>query len=118
MDAKGKLYFVDRFFQRIHGFTPAEGLTTVSDAPLDPVNLAVDRSGRLLCCRRRGVTAASTASIPPSPTISRDRADRHPRARRRDDAVAVNLWANGEFADRIDPASYQYPPLAAFFTSK
>ncbi|MFN2533078.1 MAG: hypothetical protein ABR555_17475, partial [Pyrinomonadaceae bacterium] len=29
--------------------------------------------------------------------------------------VPVNVWANGEFADRIDPATYRFPPLADFF---
>ena len=42
----GTLYFVDRHFQRIHGWTAAAGLTVVRDSPLDPVNLAVDALGR------------------------------------------------------------------------
>jgi hypothetical protein len=32
--------------------------------------------------------------------------------------LPVNVWANGEFADRIDPATYQFPTIADFFTQK
>ena len=48
VDATGTLYFIDRFFQRIHSWSEAKGLNIVADAPLDAVNLAVDRSGHLL----------------------------------------------------------------------
>ena len=48
VDAKGTLYFIDRFFQSIHSWSEAKGLNIVADAPLDAVNLAVDRSGHLL----------------------------------------------------------------------
>ncbi|MFK3889318.1 glycosyl hydrolase family 28-related protein [Sphingomonas sp. NPDC079357] len=119
VDARGKLYFVDRFFQRIHGFTPAEGLTTVSDAPLDPVNLAVDRSGRLLVQSSAG-RDGSVYSIDPANPLDVRPIEPTP-ARAGGEAVTllpVNVWANGEFADRIDPATYQYPPIASFFITK
>jgi len=32
--------------------------------------------------------------------------------------LPVNVWANGEFADRIDPVTYRFPPLADFFVAK
>ncbi|MBB5725915.1 hypothetical protein FHS97_001847 [Sphingomonas endophytica] len=119
VDAKGKLYFVDRFFQRIHRFTPAEGLTTVSDAPLDPVNLAVDRSGRLLVQSSAGRDGSVYSLDPANPDDIRAIA---PTAARASDKATtllpVNVWANGEFADRIDPATYDYPPIASFFTTK
>ncbi len=31
-------------------------------------------------------------------------------------ALPGNVWANGEFADRIDPVTYTFPPLGTFFT--
>lgn len=118
VDAKGKLYFVDRFFQRIHGFTPAEGLTTVADAPLDPVNLAVDRSGRLLVQSSAGRDGSVYSLDPAKPDDIRAIA---PTAARAGDKVTtllpVNVWANGEFADRIDPATYEYPPISSFFAT-
>ncbi|WP_028056753.1 glycosyl hydrolase family 28-related protein [Sphingomonas phyllosphaerae] len=119
VDAKGKLYFIDRFFQRIHGFTPADGLTTVSDAPLDPVNLAVDRSGRLLVQSSAGRDGSVYSIDPGRPADVRVIARTAVRERSKAlTLLPVNVWANGEFADRIDPATLEYPPIAAFFTSK
>ncbi len=116
VDAKGKLYFVDRQFHRIHGWSQAEGLSILADAPLDPVNLAIDRSGRLMVLSSAGRDAtvysidpgkpADVRVIAPTPAKPRDGAAT---------ALPVNMWANGEFADRIDPATYQFPTLADFF---
>lgn len=118
-DAKGKLYFIDREFQRIHGWSKAEGLSIVADAPLDAVNLAVDRSGRLLVLSSAGRDGSvysidpkapnDVRPIAPTPSVAR------PNART---LMPVNVWANGEFADRIDPKTYEYPPISHFFTSK
>jgi sugar lactone lactonase YvrE len=45
----GDVYFVDSRWQRIHRWSVAERrLATVSDAPLQPVNLAFDAAGHLL----------------------------------------------------------------------
>nr|AGU11736.1 Pectate lyase superfamily protein [uncultured organism] len=117
VDAQGKLYFVDRFHQRIHGWSPSEGLTTVSQATLDPVNLAVDRSGRLLVLSSAGRDGTVYSIDPKAPDTVRTVAATAPRA---GSAIAlpVNVWANGEFADRIDQKTYEYPPLSEFFTSK
>src|SRR4051812_44667832 len=46
--ADGTLYFVDRHQHRIFAWSKARGLEIVRHDPLDPVNLAVDRSGSLL----------------------------------------------------------------------
>ncbi len=119
VDAKGKLYFIDRFFQRIHGFSPGEGLTTVSDAPLDPVNLAVDRSGRLLVQSSAGRDGSVYSIDPARPADVRAIAPTPARTRgKATTLLPVNVWANGEFADRIDPKTYEYPPISAFFTAK
>ncbi|MBB4839971.1 hypothetical protein HNP52_003063 [Sphingomonas kyeonggiensis] len=116
-DAKGKLYFIDRQFQRIHGWSEKEGLTIVADAPLDPVNLAVDRSGHLLVLSSAGHDATVYSIDPAKP--GEVRVIDPTAAKARDGAATllpVNMWANGEFADRIDPETYQFPPIADFFT--
>jgi hypothetical protein len=117
VDTQGKLYFIDRFHQRIHGWSTSEGLTTVSQATLDPVNLTVDRSGRLLVLSGAGRDGTVYSIDPKAPDDVRTIAATAPRA---GSAVAlpVNVWANGEFADRIDQKTYEYPRLSSFFTSK
>lgn len=46
---QGDFYFVDAHWQRIYRWNPvSRQLCTVSDFPLDPVNLAVDKSGNLM----------------------------------------------------------------------
>lgn len=117
VDAQGKLYFIDRFHQRIHGWSSSEGLTTISQATLDPVNLAVDRSGRLLVLSGAGRDGTVYSIDPKSPDKVRTIPATSPRP---GSAVAlpVNVWANGEFADRIDQKTYEFPPLSDFFTRK
>jgi len=45
----GDFYFVDAHWQRIHKWdAAAQQLSTVHDAPLDPVNLAFDKAGNLM----------------------------------------------------------------------
>ncbi len=49
VDTAGNLYFVDSYFQRIYRWSPATAqVALVRDNPLDPVNLAFDKSGNLL----------------------------------------------------------------------
>ncbi|KQN79787.1 gluconolaconase [Sphingomonas sp. Leaf67] len=116
-DAQGKLYFIDRFHQRIHGWSPSEGLTTVSQTSLDPVNLTVDRSGRLLVLSGAGRDGTVYSIDPKAPDAVRTIAATAPRAGSAM-ALPVNVWANGEFADRIDRKTYAFPPLSSFFTDK
>lgn len=119
VDAKGKLYFIDRQFQRIHGWSKGEGLSIVADAPLDAVNLAVGRSGDLLVLSSAGRDATVYSIDPAKPAEVRVIAPTASKPRR--DAATVlpvNVWANGEFADRIDPTTYQFPTIADFFTQK
>ncbi|PXA96574.1 gluconolaconase [Nostoc sp. 3335mG] len=117
VDARGKLYFVDRFFHRIHGWSEKEGLSILADAPLDPVSLAVDKSGRLMVLSSAGHDA-TVYSIDPSAPAEVTVIEPTPTRRRSGALTALpgNMWANGEFADRIDPATYEYPPIADFFT--
>ncbi|WP_230480730.1 glycosyl hydrolase family 28-related protein [Sphingomonas sp. Leaf21] len=119
LDAKGKLYFIDRFFQRIHSWSQADGLGIVADAPLDAVNLAVDRSGKLFVqssAGRDGTVYSIDPARPDAVTVIAPTP-----ARAHDGATTllpVNVWANGEFADRIDPKTYLYPTMADLFAAK
>ena len=54
VDAAGKLYFVDHHNQRIYSWSEKEGLAIERDNPLDPVNLAFDKSGNLLVLSSAG----------------------------------------------------------------
>ncbi len=119
VDAQGKLYFIDRRFQRIHGWSKTEGLSIVAEAPLDAVNLVVDKSGDLLVLSSAGRDGTVYSIDPTKPADVKVIAPTPAKARRGAATVLpVNVWANGEFADRIDPATYQYPPLADFFANK
>ncbi|KQM94835.1 gluconolaconase [Sphingomonas sp. Leaf226] len=123
VDANGKLYFIDRHFQRIHGWSKREGLSIVAEAPLDPVNLMVDRSGRLLVLSSAGRDATVYSIDPAKPADVRviaptAIAESGPANRDAATVLPVNVWENGEFADRIDPVTYQYPTMADLFAAK
>lgn len=113
----GKLYFIDRKFQRIHGWSESEGLTTERDNTLDPVNLAVDRAGNLLVLSSDGAAGTVYAFKPgsseqeltliaPVETAARTNART---------LLPVNYWNNGEFKDQYDPASDRFTTLAQMF---
>uniref|UniRef100_UPI0035CA2823 glycosyl hydrolase family 28-related protein n=1 Tax=uncultured Sphingomonas sp. TaxID=158754 RepID=UPI0035CA2823 len=113
----GTLYFVDHRPQRIYAWSRAGGLSVVHDAPLDPVNLAVDRSGDLLVLSSDGREGSvyslkpdardgAVTVIPATPVAD------HPGATV---ALPVNYWVNGEFKDQLDTTTYTYPTLAEMF---
>jgi hypothetical protein len=117
VDAKGKLYFVDRHWRRIHGWSRSEGLTVERDAPLDPVNLAVDRSGNLMVLSSWGPEATVYAFKPGTPATEMATIKPTPFAQRSGARVAVpvNFWQNAEFKDQIDPQTYEFTTLAEMF---
>ncbi len=46
---RGDFYFVDGHWQRVYRWNPAScQLSTLSDFPMDPVNLAIDKAGNLM----------------------------------------------------------------------
>jgi hypothetical protein len=115
--ADGTLYFVDHRFQRIYSWTEKAGLAVVRDNPVDPVNLAVDRSGNLLVLSslgpeasvysiRRGTQDGSLDLIAPTPVKARPGATV---------LLPGNLWVNGEFKDQYDPATDHFTTLAEMF---
>ena len=118
VDGHGKLYFVDRHFQRIYSYREGEGLNVVSDAPVDPVNLAADASGNLLVLSSDGPEATVYSFKPGDPgaamTLLTPRpAAAHPGART---LLPSTVWINGEFRDQINPDTYQFPTLSEMFT--
>jgi len=67
VDAKGKLYFVDKHQQRIYGWSQGEGLSIERDNPTDPVNLVFDKSGNLLVLSSLGAEGTLYSFKPGSP---------------------------------------------------
>jgi hypothetical protein len=117
VDDKGNLYFVDHHFQRIYRWSQARGLEIVSDAPLDPVNLAVDKSGHLMVLSSDGIDGTVYSLDPwvPTPQITLIAATPtvpHPGAVT---ALPGNVWDNGEFKDQLDPKTYRFTTLAQMF---
>ena len=117
VDAKGKLYFVDRRFQTIYGWSKAEGLTIERDDALDPVNLAIDKSGNLMVLSSDGAQG-TVYSFKPGSSNSRIELIRPtPTKAGRNAAVALpgNVWNNGEFRDQLDLGTYRFTTLAEMF---
>ncbi|MET0310151.1 MAG: glycosyl hydrolase family 28-related protein [Sphingomonas sp.] len=116
VDAAGKLYFIDRLSHRIHAWSEKEGLSIVADAPLDPVNLAVDRSGKLMVLSSDGPEATVYSIDPSRPAevrvIAPKAATDHSRARV---ALPGSFWVNGEFRDQYDPVGDRFTTLAEMF---
>jgi sugar lactone lactonase YvrE len=117
VDAAGKLYFVDHHQQRIFSWSPTDGLTIERDNPLDPVNLAFDKSGNLLVLSSAGPEGtvysfkpggpeAQLTLIPPQPTAP------HPSATA---LLPQNYWNNGEFANQLNFETMTYTTLAEMF---
>ena len=117
VDAEGKLYFVDRHWKRIFSWKKDEGLVVVRDAPLDPVNLAIDNSGNLMVLSSYGPQASVYAFDPRKPGLDMTMIQPTPVATRNGGriAVPVNFWQNGEFKDQLNPDTYEFTTLAEMF---
>jgi sugar lactone lactonase YvrE len=119
VDAAGKLYFVDHHQQRIYGWSNAEGLTVERDNPLDPVNLAFDKSGDLLVVSSMGPEGTVYSFHPGSlndqiKVLMPGSATQHSGATA---VLAVNYWNNGEFKDQLDLSTLKYRTLAEMFAA-
>jgi hypothetical protein len=112
VDASGKLYFVDHRFQRIYGWSEKQGLSIERDAPLDPVNLAFDKSGNLMVLSSDGPESTVYSFRPgtsdPITLIQPTPIGQHPGAAI---ALPVNTWLNGEFKDQLDPETMRFTTL-------
>jgi hypothetical protein len=117
VDRSGKLYFVDRRFNRIYSWSKEGGLAVVRDAPLDPVNLAVDNSGSILVMSSAGPEGTVYSFDPAQPAgpitiIKPTPAKANANART---LVPVNFWQNGEFRDQLNFDTYEFTTLAEMF---
>ncbi|MES2898503.1 MAG: glycosyl hydrolase family 28-related protein [Pseudomonadota bacterium] len=117
VDAKGKLYFVDRKFNRIYSWAKGQGLVVVRDTPLDPVNLAFDASGALFVQSSFGPETSVYSFRPEAPIgevtmIAPTQVQARPNART---VLPVNFWNNGEFRDQLNPDTYEFTTLAEMF---
>ena len=117
VDAQGRLYFIDRRFQRIWRWSDEGRLEMVRDASLDPVNLSIDRSGNLLVLSSHGRNGTVYSVRPGAPDSEISVIPATPLAARpgRRTVLPVNWWNNGEFRDQIDPQSYAFTTLAQMF---
>ncbi|MGI4756943.1 MAG: glycosyl hydrolase family 28-related protein [Janthinobacterium lividum] len=117
VDGAGKIYFVDRHEQRIYGWSPSEGLSIERDQPLDPVNLAFDKSGNLLVLSSSGPESTVYAFRPGSPkgeisVLQPQPVTQHASASA---LLPVNYWNNGEFNDQLHPDTMTYTTLTQMF---
>ena len=117
VDAQGKLYFVDHHQQRIYGWSRDEGLTIERDNPVDPVNLAVDKSGDILVLSSLGAEGTLYSFRPGSPESDMTVIAPTPTAAHPGASVLMpgNYWNNGEFKDQIDLKTYRYTTLPQMF---
>ncbi|WP_232492329.1 glycosyl hydrolase family 28-related protein [Novosphingobium kaempferiae] len=116
VDAAGKLYFIDRHFQRIWSWSDAGRLEIVRDAALDPVNLMVDASGNLLVLSSFGRNGSVYSVKPGAPDTEVTVIAPTPTAKGTSSTVLpVNWWNNGEFRDQLDPKTYEFTTLAQMF---
>jgi hypothetical protein len=91
----------------------------VRDAPLDPVNLAIDASGNVMVLSSFGPQASVYAFMPGTPGTEVTMIKPTPVSARTGTqarvAVPVNFWQNGEFKDQLDPDTYEFTTLAEMF---
>ncbi|HUH63635.1 MAG TPA: glycosyl hydrolase family 28-related protein, partial [Terracidiphilus sp.] len=118
VDAQGKLYFVDHHQQRIYAWSRNDGLAIVSDHPLDPVNLAFDRSGDLLVVSSAG-PEGSMYSLRPKISdglislVALAKSAPHPGM---SVILPVNYWNNGEFKDQLNFNTLVFKTLPEMFS--
>jgi hypothetical protein len=119
VDAAGKLYFVDHHNQRIYSWSQKEGLAIERDNPLDPVNLAFDKSGNLLVLSSAG-PGSTVYTFRPGSSAEEIRVLKpgaaHPHANG-SFILPVNWWNNGEFKDQLDLGTMRFRTLAEMFAA-
>ncbi len=102
---------------RIFSWSHANGLDVVQSDPLDPVNLAVDKSGHLMVVSSAGHEGTVYSFRPGAPADEIAVLEPQASAPHAGAAVAlpVNVWDNGEFANQLDLDTYEYTTLAQMF---
>ena len=116
-DSKGQLYFVEHQFQRIYRWSKSGGLELVSDAPLDPVNLAFDKSDNLLVLSSMGAEGTVYSFKPGAPGAPITVIAPTPVVAHKDAFTALpgNYWNNGEFRDQLNPDTMEFTTLSEMF---
>jgi hypothetical protein len=110
---------VDHHNQRIYGWSEKEGLTVERDNPLDPVNLAFDKSGNLLVVSsagpestvytfKPGSSAEELKMLLPQPVQLHNKAAA---------ILPLNWWNNGEFKDQLNLDTMRFTTLAEMFAA-
>jgi len=119
VDATGTLYFVDKHQHRIYAWSKARGLWIVRHDPLDPVSLAVDRSGALLVLSSSGPQGTVYSFKPGSPVDEITVLTPQPAAPRTGAAFALpgNVWTDGQFADHLNLETLRFRTLAEMFAA-
>jgi sugar lactone lactonase YvrE len=119
VDARGKLYFVDHHNQRIYSWSEKEGLAIERDNPLDPVNLAFDKSGNLLVLSSAGPESTVYTFRPGSSAEELSVLQPHPAQSHANASVIlpVNWWNNGEFKDQLNLDTMRFTTLAEMFAA-
>jgi hypothetical protein len=117
VDAQGRLYFIDRYYQRIHRWSADKGLTIVRDDVTDPVNLAIDDAGNLIVLSSLGAEGTVYSFHPDGPATELTVLRKQPinAAPGADLLLPGNWWVNGEFKDQIDPSSHEFTTLGELF---
>ena len=119
VDEEGRLYFVDHHNQRIYSWSEKEGLGIERDNPLDPVNLAFDKSGNLIVLSSAGPESAVYTFHPGS--SAEELTVLMPQPVRADENASVilpvNWWNNGEFKDQLNLDTMRFTTLADFFAA-
>lgn len=117
VDRSGELYFVDHHEQRIYSWSQKQGLLIERDNPLDPVNLAFDKSGNLAVLSSAGPESTVYSFRPGSSAeeltvITPTAAQPHPNA---SFVLPANWWNNGEFKDQLNLETMQFKTIAEMF---
>jgi len=117
IDAAGKLFFVDHHQHRIYSWSDADGLKVVRDAPVDPVNLAVDKSGAVMVMSSAGPDGTVYSFRPGAPHEEMTVIEPQPAASRPGATIAlpINYWVDGQFSNPLNLDTYQYMTLAQMF---
>lgn len=115
--ADGTLYFVDHHQHRIFSWSKARGLEVVRRDALDPVNLAVDRSGSLLVQSSDGHDGTVYSFRPGTSAEQITVLDAQPSAPRPGASFVIpgNIWDNGEFANQLNVETYEYTTIPQMF---
>jgi len=113
----GTLYFVDHHQHRIFSWSKARGLEVVRHDALDPVNLAIDRSGNLLVQSSDGHDGTVYSFAPGTASDQITPLEPQPTAPRAGASFVIpgNVWDNGEFANQLNVETFEYKTIPQMF---